>query len=537
MGTDRQSVVTPHVSDAIGDHCDVPAELKANDQLSSLLVAGLLLLNAYPHAIDGPIVLHETHISWVFLAGDFAYKIKKPILNPFLDYSSLSKRHHACEEEIRLGKRYAKDLYLAVVPISLDAGRVTVNGKGQPIEFAVQLRRFEENSLMRNRLEANQVTVQEIENFARYLGSFHRNAEVPKSIHVPDIECILKQSIENFDYFRSVEAFAHDERLPKIEEWTRETFEKNKLLLDARNQSGSIRECHGDLHTDNIVFWKDELVPFDGIEFNRLLSNIDVINDLSFLIMDLHYRGYHDLAAVLLSTYLEQTGDYEGLIVLAWYSVYRAMVRAKVAAMRASQEVADSSPHKIHMEDANKHLQLAANFAFNRNQPRLWITHGFSGSGKSTGAMKLVLQESAIRIRSDVERKRLFANRTISNQVDIDSQSLYTSSVNDKTYSRLLELSELALRSGFSVVVDATFLQRKNRTRFYELAQSMEANFSILDFRASINVLRERIIRRAALLNDVSDATVEVLENQMETAEPLTQEEVRLAEIAAPQSE
>jgi uncharacterized protein len=270
-----------------------------------------------------------------------------------------------------------------------------------------------------------------------------------------------------------------------------------------------VRECHGDLHCNNIVKWAQHWVPFDGIEFNADLSWIDVVNDAAFLMMDLQARGHPELASLWINAYLEATGDYEGLKVLRWYLVYRALVRAKVAAMREHQLVANPQAMQDAAHDVNHYVAMARAFMLRHEPLELWITHGLSGSGKSTQALRLVKSTGAIRIRSDVERTRAFG------------LGHYDSHATQATYDRLATLAGSVLDSGYSVIIDATFLKRDQRNRFRDLAQSRGIVFRILDCQADIATLRQRIADRLQQGIDPSEADASVLELQIQSHEPL----------------
>ena len=488
------------------------------------LIESLLDASSYVHSIDGPIRLHETHISWVLLAGNYAYKIKKPVINDFIDYGTLAKRHHACCEELRLGNRYAMGLYLDVVPISFEDGQVRMDGDAQPIEFAVRMRRFEDDSLLSHQLEQRRVTTESMVDLAKTVAKLHAQASRIIPPRHAFVSKVYEQAIENFELLQSEPLLRQDPLIQKLLRWTEECFEDNREHFENRTLDGSIRECHGDLHCDNIVLWHGQLVPFDGIEFNVDLTWIDVLSDVAFLVMDLQERGHAELASIFLNAYLEQTGDYQSLAILRWYMIYRALVRAKVAVLRARQQFEVERLNGQQISPAIAYLRLAESLT--KLGPRkLWITHGVSGSGKTFGSLQIVQQEGAVRIRSDVERKRLFKTCTpecSDNPIGFD---LYSPTASEATYSRLHELAQSMLRSDMNVVVDATFLRKDQRKRFQDLAHSQGAEFFVLDFHASEEELKSRVERRRIANNDASDATLAVLTQQLRSQDPLTADE------------
>jgi hypothetical protein len=467
----------------------------------------------FPHPVAGDVAVRETHISCVILAGDYAYKLKKPVKTPFLDYSSLELRKNACEEELRLGKRYANDLYLNVVPIVLESEQRVVDGDGPIVDYAVQMRRFADDSLFSRQLEAGSIADPDIVEIATCVSQFHQQAQVLQGPFIRWLNTTRQLADDNLDALSDA---LHPELRNDIESlrrWAHTEWDRRLDALRSRCESGFVRECHGDLHCNNIVQWRGHWVPFDGIEFNPDLSWIDVINDAAFLMMDLQARGHSDLATLWINAYFEATGDYEGLKLLRWYLVYRALVRAKVAAMREHQVEDDPNTMKSASNEVSHYVALARDFTRSHAPLELRITHGFSGSGKSTRAMEWAKSIGAIRIRSDVERLRIFGS------------GHYDSHATLATYERLATLAEFVLDSGYSVVIDAAFLKRDQRTRFRELAASRGVDFRILDCQADVATLRQRIAERRHQGIDPSEADASVLEMQIQSHEALDIEE------------
>ena len=496
------------------------------------LIESLLDPASYVHSVEGPVLLRETHISWVILAGNYAYKIKKPIQTEFLDYGSLEKRHHSCCEELRLGSRYAAGMYLDIVPITFEDGQVRMDGDAQPIEFAVRMRRFDDEALLSDKLAKNDISADEMVQLAATIATIHGNSLRLEPSREDFAQSTFEQAKQNFDFLFSEPLLSQDPVIQKLESWTATYFENHRQHFENRTKNGSIRECHGDLHCGNIVYWKGHWVPFDGIEFNSDYSWIDVMNDIAFLVMDLQEYGHPELSAVFLNAYLEHTGDYQSLSVLKWYLVYRALVRAKVAVMRARQlnEVQRLSLQQI--APARAYIRLAEQMS--QSSPRkLWITHGVSGSGKTTGSLQIVEREGAIRIRSDVERKRLFKTSRSNREEHAHGEGMYSPTASEATYKRLYDLAKSILQSGFNVIVDATFLKQADRQRFHFLAESEGAEFRIQDFQAEEETLKQRITKRRSQNSDASDATLEILKSQLATQEPLSEEELKSVDFNA----
>ncbi len=500
---------------------------------SQSLVDGLCKGSSYDHPVSGPVDVHETHISWVFLAGDYAYKVKKPITNDFLDYGSLALRKRMCEEELRLDARYAEELYLSVVPITVQGDQLQVNGSGVPVEYAIKMHRFPEDALLSHRLDHGTLTTEEVHQLATLVAEFHLGAtRVDQDLPWGAPELVFEEMSNIIGDLRSVpirspndrEAFA--KQLQSLQHWSQEFFDDHRQLFRQRIHNGFIRECHGDLHLANVFHWKGRLIPFDGIEFNEEFRWIDVLSEAAFLAMDFAARGHVDLSRLFMNAYLERTGDHASLALLRWYLVFRALVRAKVAAMRADQVDASSSGWKDAIDDCRNHVDLASRFSI-PDEPRLWITHGLSGSGKSTGSEFVVARHGTIRLRSDIERKRHYGLPIGHRPSAAEIKKIYSAEANDATYGRLRRLACCILNAGFSVVVDATFLRRQDRESFRDLADSSGVSFAILDFKADESTLRQRIADRVASGTDVSDAGISVLESQLKTQQPLAPEELQ----------
>jgi aminoglycoside phosphotransferase family enzyme/predicted kinase len=497
------------------------------------LVDGLSEESSFDHPVSGPVEVHETHISWVFLAGDYAYKVKKPITNDFLDYGSLALRKRMCEEELRLDARYTEGLYLDVVPITVDEGQLQVNGSGVPVEYAIKMHRFPEDALLSHRLDQGTLTTDEVHQLATLVAEFHLDAtRADHDMPWGAPELVFENMSDVIGDLRSVPIRLRDDRqafakqLQSLQHWSKEFFDDHRQLFQQRIHNGFIRECHGDLQLSNVFHWKDRLMPFDGIEFNEEFRWIDVLSDAAFLAMDFAARGHVDLSRLFMNAYLERTGDHASLALLRWYLVYRALVGAEVAAMRANQVEASSSDCSEAIADCRDHLDLGSRFSL-PDERRLWITHGLSGSGKSTGSELVVARHGAIRLRSDIERKRHYGLPIGHRPNAAETEKIYSVEANDATYCRIRRLTRCILDAGFSVVVDATFLRQQDRELFRELADSCRVSFSILDFKADESTLRQRIADRDSSGTDVSDAGISVLEMQLKTQQPLAPEELQ----------
>ncbi len=488
--------------------------------------ADLLTPAAFAHPVSR-FEVRETHISWVILSGLYAYKVKKNVHLEFIDASTLENRRFLCEEELRLNRRLALDLYLDVVAITREAGRLRIGGEGPIVEYAVRMRQFDASQELSALLEGDTLDEQEFEDLARRLARFHEGASQASCgkdfSHTEDLHDTVLGNLATL-----LSHLDGETPLPEmglLVDWTHDYLHDSLAKLRMREQCGAIRECHGDLHARNIVRWRGQLIPFDGLEFDPKLRWIDVMNDVAFLLMDLVAHKRPDLAFAFLNAYLERTGDYEGVRHLAFYSVYRSLVRAMVDSMGAENDLK-------HREDFQKRLRMRIKTAseyVNRAVPTLFIMHGVSGSGKSWMSAGLIPQLGAIRIRSDIERKRLGGASTSLNENPGFEEGLYTPALSHRTYARLLECADHCLKGGFDTIVDAAFLHGTDRRLFADLAAAGGFHFVILTCEADLAVLTQRIEQRAEQRVDVSDAGLMVLTEQLSTAEPLSDSERRRA--------
>lgn len=499
-----------------------------SNPLETRLIPSLLNRRVYPHA-TGTIELLETHISWILLTGEFAYKIKKPVDFGFLDFSTLEKRRFCCDEELRLNRRFSSSLYLDVVPITGSPEKPEMGGTGMATEYAVKMRQFDQQGLMSMRAENGLLSTDDIDGIARIVSRFHNDTETttPESPY-GEPDDIKHWSEENFHHIEPLLNDASEiRRLESLHIWTRNEWQQKAELMRQRKRQGFIRECHGDLHLGNIALIDGQVTPFDCIEFNPMLRWIDVASEMAFIFMDLIHRQFGPLAWRLLNGYLQQTGDYQGLALLRYYLVYRALVRAKVALLRMQQDCDPSNRNNIHAE-----YQAYADLAERHTQTTrsmLLITHGFSGSGKSFYAEELAEQLGAIHLRSDIERKRLYGFAPQESTNSEAGGGIYNAEAGLVTYRHLADTAQAILNEGFSVIVDATFLKQTQRSDFIALAEKTDASLLILDFKASQQTLIERIESRQQQRNDPSEATPSILQLQIGSDEPLTELEHNLS--------
>lgn len=489
------------------------------------LIRSLLRPEAYDHPVT-EFQLLETHISWVILTGDYVYKLKKPVDLGFVNFTTLERRRHYCEEEIRLNHRLAPELYLGVLPIYVSQGHATFHPAGEPVEYAVQMRQFPQADLLPNLLNRGTLEPGQIDRLADDIAAFHRLAAVatPKDPYgLP--EGIRQDAIDNLDVLHKITDVKS--QVDELRIWTETEFRRLETWFEQRHAQGHVRECHGDMHLGNMVMIQGSIRIFDCLEFSPKLRSTDVIAEIAFLVMDLMERGVPRLAVRLLNRWLEQTGDFDGLTGWRWYFVYRALVRAKVTALRLQQDDITADEAMAKQRDLHTYLQLAREWT-QPHRSSIIVTCGLSGCGKSTVSAALCDDLLAIRVRSDVERKRLFGRWGDASALRLTGE-MYTPGVTDTVYRDVLARHvPPILAAGFTTIVDATCLRRWQRQLFIELARQRMVDCVILDLQASLETLQKRIQQRQSLSNDPSDATLAVLEQQHSTRETLTADELDL---------
>ena len=477
-------------------------------QTSDAITLARALVTALVRVLHAQLI--ETHISWVLLAGDHAYKIKKPVRLPFVDYQSLEARRNFCEEEVRLNKRLAPSVYLGVARITGSHRAPSLDGPGAALEYAVRMKRFPAGALFGERVAAQLLAADEVDALAALLADFHDHAPRDGAGFATPVRrhAVAVAALEG------AAAAATGAEFAQLRQW----IEAEAAVLEppwtARMANECVRECHGDLHLDNIVALEGGVAAFDCIEFDPALRWIDVIDDIAFAVMDFAARGRPDFAFRLLNGWLDRTGDHAALPALRFAVVARALVRAQVERLRGSDSAA-----------VRRYLDLA--LAWTRPRlPHLFITHGLPGSGKTHESQRVLEREGAIRLRSDVERKRLFGLGMLDDS-RAKGLDLYGKDATQRTYEHLFATARLALQAGYPVVLDAAFLMRDERLRALTLAHECSVPLAIIACEAPLHVLRERLLARRG---DASEADVKVLDQLREVAEPLSELECTLVE-------
>ena len=504
------------------------------------LIQALLRPEAYPHPVQ-TVELIETHISWVLLTGAFAYKLKKPINLGFVQAATLQQRLHYCHEEVRLNRRLAASLYRGVVAVvgPVEQARVLESPnppQGQAmLEAAVKMRQFPPDQLLSSALAHQTVRAEAVTNLAWSLGRFHQqapgtNPEQPFGT-APQVVEPVTTNLAVLD--RLVSDPVQLDQLQQHRRWTQAQHHNLWSRFEERHQDGEIRECHGDLHCGNIRLTpQGELEVFDAIDFNPNLRWIDPISEMAFLVMDLQIHNARPLAITTLNTWLECTGSYAGMDLWPWYHAYRAMVRAKVSALQMEQSTTPVTTQRLRQELA-LYLQTASQ---NEAPPTggLVLMHGLSGSGKSTLSAQLCSSLEAVRIRSDRERRRAFEPSGLTPAAF--SGDPYRAEISRWLFDQQLpKLTERCLMSGYAVIVDATFLRRRERQTMLNLAARLHRQTAIVHCSCSDITAQSRLSQRAQRGDDPSEADFKVRQQQHNWLEPLTADE-RLRTVTANES-
>ncbi|MAB14793.1 bifunctional aminoglycoside phosphotransferase/ATP-binding protein [Parvibaculum sp.] len=472
----------------------------------------------------GEIVEHiETHANHIFLAGDFAWKMKKPIRFSFLDFSTSQKRREACESELALNRRTAPELYLGLAAVTRDEGGFRLvpvePGADAPhgaADWLVKMKRFDNDGLLARQEDEGRLKTSLVEDLAARVASFHAGAEVTRdfggatafaSIVADNAHDMLEKAGSTFSRDEAEHTKAQCDQL----------IERHCRLMDNRRDAGWVRRCHGDLHLGNVVEIDGAPVIFDCIEFNENIACIDVLYDLAFLLMDLSFREGETalLANRALNAYFDHIAEADiddmigGLPLVPLFVAVRAVVRAKVTAMQVEQ----GGDAKLR-ERARAFFDFAMT-SFETGKPGLVAIGGLSGTGKSTVAKVLAPRlgrpAGALHLRTDIIRKRLFNVGPL----DRLPEEAYAPEVGARVYAEMFRLAGHALEAGVSVVIDAVFAQQEERDRAAELAGRMGVPFSGLWLEADPAVLEARVRARSEKADDASDADVAVLRRQL----------------------
>lgn len=468
----------------------------------------------------------QTHISVIFIAGEFVYKIKKPCDFGFLDFTTLEKRRYFCSQEVKLNSRFSENIYLGVKKICDDGAKLNFDGKGKEIEVAVWMRRIPHDRIMLGMLDHDEITPDILDRLADRIAYFHSRADTgPAIASFGSAEVISQNLKENFDQTisyigRTLDQATHAE----ISLLAHDFLKTQADLFRERMLRGFIRDCHGDLHLDHVVILNG-IMLFDCIEFNDRFRFGDTAADLGFLLMDLDYRGYPSYSRRIAEEYASVSGDYQVLNLLGFYKAYRAFVRGKVLSFALSEPEIGESEKDVITRDAIAYFRLSHACLRSPSSPILIITLGLTGTGKSHLAVRLGERLGVEPLRSDIFRKRLFGLSALSHQLDNYGAGIYTPKTTELIYKALFEKTGSALDRGESVIIDASFICRRHRMQAKDLASRKSARFMIVECVAPASVVKERLERRAMLSNEPSDGRWETFISQQADFEPIRDDE------------
>ena len=490
-------------------------------------LAGLLEPRAYPHPVDA-VRLIETHVSWVLLAGELAYKLKRPVHYPFIDLRAPARRRFLCEEELRLNRRFAPQLYLDVCRIIEDGGKARIapeGADGRILEYAVRMRRFRSEDELDRLLQRREIDPCELEAFGRRLAALHESfaaagADSPWGRPADVCELLLKNLLE---CAAASGVFGAADNVRALHGALQRALAKCTATMESRRAAGRVRECHGDLHARNVVRLNGELVAFDCLEYEPAFRWIDVADEVAFLCGDLTARERPLHAHAFLGGYLARSGDYCACRVLPLYQAHRALVRAKVAALEAAATAQEPDRNVLRRE--HERLVLHAARSLEPPAPALLIMCGLSGSGKTWLARQLAERLLAVHLRSDVERKRLAGLDELARTRSGIAADLYSGRISAAVYERLAQAAEHVLGGGYTVIVDAAFLRREERARFAELGARLGVASRLVRCDAPVETLRSRIAARQRAGRDPSEADDAVLDWQLSHIERLQPDE------------
>ncbi|HPV50166.1 MAG TPA: AAA family ATPase [Smithellaceae bacterium] len=478
----------------------------------------------YPHRPE-TVELLQTHISWVFIAGDEVYKIKKPVDFGFLDFTTLEKRKFYCDEELRLNRRLAPSIYLDVVAITVGQdGRAGLGGGGEIVEYAVHMKKLPQDRMLKTLLAEKRMPDKTMDTLAVKIAQFHKTAQTGGPIdEMGSLATITQNNEENFTQTEKyIDVTISAPQYDFIREYVKKFLNVHRPLFEKRVAEHKIRDCHGDLHLEHICV-ADDIIVFDCIEFNERFRFGDTAAEVAFLTMDLDYNGYQQHAIDFTRAYLHHSGDTTMSSLLNFYRCYYAYVRGKVTSFRLDQqELPDAERNQIR-RTAAKYFDLALTYASRLEKPALIITAGLIGSGKSFQARHLAARLGAEIIRTDVLRKQMLNIPPAEKHHDAFGKGIYSSDISQKTYEKAMELSARIISRGKPVIIDASFSTRAYRALAVSLAGRLGVPYYIIECTCPDKIVKQRLIRRANDKDNPSDGRWEILAEQKKHYEPITE--------------
>lgn len=468
----------------------------------------------------------ETHISWVFIAGDDVYKVKKAVNFGFLDFTTLEKRRFYCEEEVRLNSRLAPEIYLGVTRIGLDQeGRMVLGGGATPLEYAVHMKKIPSDKMLKKLLPRQDFNSGVMADIAKKLALFHREAETGGQIdETGGIKTVRRNHEENFSQTEPfVGITLSAARHAFIRSFARRFLEIHADLFRKRVLEHRIRDCHGDLHLEHIVISGSDIIIFDCIEFNERFRYGDVAAEVSFLAMDLDFNGYAELSERFVEAYVAESGDIEIPFLVHFYKCYYAFVRGKVTGFRLHEPQISPEERTVVTETASRYFDLAFSYAARFTKPTLVIMAGLMGSGKSVVARELSRMTGASVIRMDVVRKELCNMDPRERKLDDFGQGIYSDKITELVYQKSLEQAKGILEAGKSVIIDASFKRKDHRHAAGNLADELKSAFFVIECVCPDDCIRKRLIERIKDQNEASDGRTEILDAQKEDFDAISE--------------
>ncbi len=485
------------------------------------LIRALHEPRAYPHPVKD-IRLIQTHISWIFLTGKFAYKIKKPVNFGFLDFTTLEKRELFCKEEIRLNRRLSPDIYLGVVPIKKREDGYFFGNEGKTVEFAVKMKQLPKAACLTNFIEKGKISPSLMEKVAYLMADFYDKAETNEDIaKYGEPERVFINIEENFSQTVPHISITIEKKIyHELREYSFNFLEKEKDRFFRRIEEGKIKDGHGDFHCQNIYFYKDKVYVLDCIEFNERFRYADVAADVAFFLMDLDFRKAPSLGHHFLNTYLNITGDYGLLSVLDFYKIYRAYVRGKIGSFELNMPLSEDKKIDI-TERARAYFNLAYHYLKDKGSPKIFATTGLLASGKSTVAKALASRLGAIVLRSDIIRKQAFGLKINEHYYEPFEKGIYAPKITTAVYERLVELAKKILEYGFSVILDASFSKQDYRKKVVELSKEKNISYLFLHCICDEDTIKQRLLKREEKKGEISNGYYDLLSKFKTSFEPL----------------
>jgi len=498
-------------------------ELKMKIRQQIKLFQAMEKPNFYPHPVSG-IEQRETHISKVFLTGDYVYKIKKPVNLEFLDFTTLEKRRYYCRQEVILNRRLTHNVYLDVVAISFKDEKYYLSDSDNPVEYAVKMRQLPDNRSMVHLLKKTKIDRNDIEDLALILSNFYSQGPSAEHIHSSGAwKNIQENCEENFNQTKAFAGEILDKRIFQIiQSATLSFLRRRKELFDNRSESGKIRDCHGDLRTGHIYFADDGIQIIDCIEFNDRFRYHDIASDMAFLAMDLDYEGFPQIDSLFLNAYVKYSNDQDVFVLIDFYKCYRAFVRCKVNCMRLQEGGLTEQIKRKLLKETMKYLDLAYQYAVKFTRPTLWVVCGMPGSGKSTISRELSRMFGIKTLNSDVIRKELFGMKPVDPSDMPFEEGIYSKGASGLTYGKLLLLAQEEIEKGKSVILDATYGNKHHRDEVLRMARDKDSNIIFVECVLKEKLLKERLSNRKTNFS-VSDARLPHFEYFKKRFEPLNE--------------